>query len=295
MRLWWRCSGLIVIAVALGGQAPQKSAQAGQAQTQTKQGQSAATVAANAQTIEPIQPSEYYRPCEKDRKNDNSDLCAQWTAANGAREAAYWAKLSFWTGLFGVVGLLVTLYYTRKAVLAAEEGTKDADAALAIARENANAARQQAIIAREAMEGQLRPWVFIDRIEVRMVNMQRMDAVVIFKNFGNWPAKRFAKTCEAKLVAYPFWAEALLEPDKSLTTLIPPAATETMELTQIPWQAPANQKVRIRIATSYLLPSGVEETAHEEFMIDQMGNGQFAARKVVGYDSANHPIHSEKK
>lgn len=81
--------------------------------------------------VEKVKPSEYERPCKPGQYNYNSDLCAQWTAAQGAAEAALWAKYQFWLGIVGTIALLWTLRLTRKATRAA---TRSVDAQIAAAR-----------------------------------------------------------------------------------------------------------------------------------------------------------------
>lgn len=59
---------------------------------------------------------EYRSPCRDPKGASESDLCAQWRAAKAAEDSAFWTKLGFWVGLFGMFGLFWTLYYTREAV-----------------------------------------------------------------------------------------------------------------------------------------------------------------------------------
>lgn len=72
--------------------------------------------AAAAATGPSTPPPTVDRGCPGRRALRSSDLCAQWTAADAARDAATWARLSFWGGLFSLVILVVTLWQTRAAV-----------------------------------------------------------------------------------------------------------------------------------------------------------------------------------
>ncbi|WP_305097120.1 hypothetical protein [Croceibacterium aestuarii] len=99
-----------------------------------------------------VKPSEDEGPCGPGRYRSEEDLCAQWKAADSARDAADYAFWGLILAAIGTVGLLATLHYTRKAVLAAEEATKDADEALALAQSSADASRQAAEAMREANE-----------------------------------------------------------------------------------------------------------------------------------------------
>src|SRR5258708_4180130 len=52
---------------------------------------------------------DYYRPCNQARQQSESDLCAQWHAADAAGQSAYWAQRQFWLSVIGFAGLLATL------------------------------------------------------------------------------------------------------------------------------------------------------------------------------------------
>lgn len=62
-------------------------------------------------------------PCRDPKGQGESDLCAQWHAAYAAEDSARWTMWSVYVGIAGIVGLLASLYFTKKAVLAAEEAT----------------------------------------------------------------------------------------------------------------------------------------------------------------------------
>jgi hypothetical protein len=85
---------------------------------------------------------------------------------------------------------MFTLYYTRKAVLAAEEGTKDADRGLEIAARNADAAAQHVKIARDNAHRQMRAYVTIMESEIGQFEPGKiMRATLKLKNTGLTPAK----------------------------------------------------------------------------------------------------------
>lgn len=54
--------------------------------------------------------------CPDQRDLRTSDLCAQWKAADAARDAANWAERTFWGGLLSLGILVITLWQTRAAV-----------------------------------------------------------------------------------------------------------------------------------------------------------------------------------
>ena len=86
----------------------------------------------SAKPVEPIQALELNRPCKEGGDARDSDLCAQWKAADAARDAADWTRWGVLIGIIGTVGLFWTLYYSRAAVKAAQSATKDAENALTI-------------------------------------------------------------------------------------------------------------------------------------------------------------------
>lgn len=119
--------------------------------------QAASTIAAAIrETIYPVGKDE---GCEKAEDRRNSDLCAQWKAADAARDAADYSLWSLLVGIFGTAAVVATLHYTRKAVIAAEEATEDANRALEIASRNADAAARQVEVSEQTAHRQLRAYL----------------------------------------------------------------------------------------------------------------------------------------
>ncbi|WP_311275736.1 hypothetical protein [Methylobacterium sp. WCS2018Hpa-22] len=87
---------------------------------QTEQ-KSRATVAGPIESTEQRDGSEEKWPCKRGQENRNSDLCAQWKAADSASDAALWGFLSFIVGIFGTIGLLINIIYTHRAVSVADK------------------------------------------------------------------------------------------------------------------------------------------------------------------------------
>lgn len=138
------------------------------------------------------QPQEYRSPCSNPKGRDESDLCAQWRAANAGEDSAFWAKWGFWIGLGGMIGLFWTLYYTRKAV---------EDTGLAT-----DAMRQSNAIAENAQ----RPWI---DIQAELVGFSRptpstvkFDVSVTFKNTGAMVAENFYAVAKGIPMGEPFLA-----------------------------------------------------------------------------------------
>lgn len=129
-------------------------------------------------------PLEYRTPCNNPKGRDESDLCAQWRAAQAAEQSALWAKWSFWVGLGGVIGLFWTLYYTRKAV----QSTADATRAMTAAN-----------------SAQFRPYVTFtpDPTDDEEEFSDRTKLQLIIKNFGQVPATSVKVSINEKLAKIP--------------------------------------------------------------------------------------------
>jgi hypothetical protein len=228
-----------------------------------------------------------------------------------------WAMIGVIVAALGIIGLYWQVLLTRKAVedtgaatnamneanrLIMKESARntrrtiasarDTEAALAIAVRNADAAAAQVEVARETHMAQIRPWVFVKDVIIEFENMQTAHAVVIFCNYGNWPATNFSKTVHAHSVPYPFAAEALDEPDQSLASILPPSDTETMVVENLP-RPGAGFAIRVNVVWSYNLPDGSKEVGNETFIVDP-DRGTLKARKMTAYDSANHSIHARR-
>ena len=139
---------------------PQNTAQGEQPSSNAQQsGSSGAVAPATIEPVKQVESAEYSAPCHKDQDNRNSDLCAQWKAADSAANAAWWAEIQTYLSAAGIIGLLYSLYLTRTATKVAVDATKDADRALDLAAQNANAATEANQISREIYALQNRPWM----------------------------------------------------------------------------------------------------------------------------------------
>ncbi|MEO5774821.1 MAG: hypothetical protein ABIQ32_11990 [Sphingomicrobium sp.] len=78
-------------------------------------------------------------PCEDPKGREESDLCAQWKAANAAEDGARWTKYGFWIGVVGSIFLAWQIILTRQAVEDTGHATEAMRKANAIA-ENAQRA-----------------------------------------------------------------------------------------------------------------------------------------------------------
>jgi hypothetical protein len=140
--------------------------------------------------------------CKKGEDHRQSDLCAQWKAADAAANAALW---SWWQMIGGFIGLLVgggTLFFAARAAhwakQAATETQKGADAAINAVDET----RRANELAREAQ----RAWLIFDIKVIEIWLMGDQPTVkfdIIFENKGSSTTKiksvlAYCHSCEPK-------------------------------------------------------------------------------------------------
>lgn len=126
-----------------------------------------------------------HTPCENPESRDESDLCAQWRAANAAEESATWARIGFFAGLLGLVGLYWQVVLTRRAV----EDTSEATEAMREANEIAGLGA--------------RPWLAFVELKIAWIRFQRVgtnwsvsaSVQVFIENTGGTPAKDVKILC----------------------------------------------------------------------------------------------------
>lgn len=85
---------------------------------------------------EPVESPFYKQPCGNPSHDRESDLCAQWEAADAAGRAATWSMWGTLVALGGTLALLVQIYLTRQAVEETVEATRAMRQANEIARED---------------------------------------------------------------------------------------------------------------------------------------------------------------
>jgi hypothetical protein len=81
---------------------------------------------------------EYRAPCEEPKGKDESDLCAQWRAAEAGENSAFWAEWGFWITILGSGLLLWQIALTREAVQDTGRATEAMREANEIARDTAH-------------------------------------------------------------------------------------------------------------------------------------------------------------
>lgn len=116
--------GWLVLAAAAPnhGDLPKQAAQPQQNQSGDQVSQAANTVATAINNT--VGSPDHDRRCNQGQDDRNSDLCAQWKAADAARESADWAQRGFWLGLAGTALLLWTLRVTARGTKAAVEAVE---------------------------------------------------------------------------------------------------------------------------------------------------------------------------
>ena len=165
--------GLILVSAA-----PQNGRKESRKNSQTKAetSQSAPAVAPSAtKPIKIVQRPINERPCDQGRDNRESDLCAQWKAADAASKAAWWAAVATFVTAIGTFGLFWQIKLTREAVQDTGEATK--------------AMREANSIAREMGQRQIRAYLHAGKISIEPADQTGESSLyVIVANSGNTPA-----------------------------------------------------------------------------------------------------------
>lgn len=133
-------------------------------------------------------PSRHDQPCPTGRDDRDSDLCAQWKAADAAKSAA---DAAWWIGGAGVLISALTLL-TAIAAAAYARGASNHTKEGAIQAKRASDAAEEALShSRKASQTDLRAWVNIkaDLIDYkRTKDFAHFDIEVSLLNLGKTPA-----------------------------------------------------------------------------------------------------------
>lgn len=142
-----------------------------------------------------VKPTEENRPCPDTYDNPESDLCAQWKAANSASDSAFWAMLGVLVGCVSLGGIYYTFRETRR--------TADA----AISAVSATTAGNN--IAADTAIHQLRAYVYIKTSEHARRPSEKdtsaFDITISYKvhNFGQTPARKSKAVAAAFVGSFP--------------------------------------------------------------------------------------------
>lgn len=182
------------------------------------------------QNINKVQALIYRAPCKSPKNHDQCDLEAQWKAADSAERAAYWAYWQTIISGLGIIGLLISLWFTGAATRSASNASGDAREALEVARRNADVAAEQVAVARKAADRQLRAYVGVSAIDVKPAGDGYFAAKILFKNYGKTPAyncvAHLASSVENWPAVDPSESSTFPEPQTRDVTLHPTAEFE---------------------------------------------------------------------
>lgn len=148
--------------------------------------------------------SQLNEPCSKGEENRSSDLCAQWKAADAAKESADWTRRTFYTAISGVVVGVLTLGAAVAAALFARQAAIHTETGAAAAIASANAATRANDWGEMRWVAENRPWLTITEQPTAMLYSNengRINVVVKVKvkNVGKIPA--FDVTAKAEVRA----------------------------------------------------------------------------------------------
>lgn len=201
------------------------------------------------------------QPCKNGEDRRDSDLCAQWKAA----DAASWATKAAW--IFGVVGCLIggatlvaAIQAAKWARRAAEETERGADAAELALKDT-----------RQTNELLVRPYIAIVALEADLE--MKLDwspkGFIRFgiKNFGQVPSKDVTIFSGSDLFAPPIGDENVEDlPIKNSVGPVHPGETITTTLYFAPLPPDVFKAVRsgacawvARICVEYVLPDGTKD------------------------------------
>lgn len=158
-----------------------------------------------------VAPPAYDPRCQSPQNREDSDLCAQWSAVEAMKEANRVTQIALTAGWFEFIALLVSIFFTGWAAIAAsraakfaEAATKDADRALEIAARNADAAAQQVRISEDTARRQLRAYISAPGAQLSNLEPGKVPAVTLFfKNGGQTPAHNVTSGCWMRMTTIP--------------------------------------------------------------------------------------------
>ena len=137
--------------VAVAASPPGQEAASEQSETDSSIAKSLRSIDASLKAAN--EPKEETEPCEKGEPNRNSDLCAQWQAADAAVEGALWTERSFYLSVIGAIVGFCTLAAAGAAAYFAKVAADQARRSNLInMKENARSSRRAASAAKEAGE-----------------------------------------------------------------------------------------------------------------------------------------------
>ena len=175
---------LAIAGLALVGAAPKQGDKESGKNSKAESNTGGGAQAVARQSPEAIKIAEspvHERACQKGSDNRESDLCAQWKAADAASEAAWWAMIATFVTALGTFGLFWQIKLTREAV----QDTGDATAQMARQTKLAEAAQ--------------RPYLHVESMGWQKINAsQNFIFLLKIKNYGQTPARAFSISADIK-------------------------------------------------------------------------------------------------
>lgn len=117
-------------------------------------------------------------PCVAMVSRDESDLCAQWRAATAAEHGAFWSFAQMVLSGAGLIGLFVTLWFNRRALILAERGNS---------------------AARQIGQAQTKCYIDIESVKIKVTEHELILLQVEYKNAGQSPAIKLQADCTVRI------------------------------------------------------------------------------------------------
>jgi len=183
--------------------------------------------------------------CNPGTDDRDSDLCAQWKAADAATSASASACIQTLLSAIGIVGLLATLWFNHRAWQSARAQSAHAEEALTVAQTNADStvaaveeARRANAIALDTQRARLRPYLHLESCSLDFNSdvSEPSHVTMNIRNYGTTPAfglQLRAKAFTHTLPRSPEIHEQDLLPQR-LVPEVPPGAVRTIVL-ELAW------------------------------------------------------------
>lgn len=139
--------------------------------------------------------------CEGGESDRTSDLCAQWKAADAAKESADWARRTFWHDVFGSVVGMLTLIVASAAAYYAREAARHTQAGATEAQRSATAAVRSVEVSEDTAKKQLRAYLCVEEsVFLQEETLKFFSVQIIVKNYGQTPAYAVCIRAKAKTI-----------------------------------------------------------------------------------------------
>lgn len=178
MSRGYRCIILALVGIVLigAGEPPKGGPQSDQFKEQREIAASLREISATLKRAS--EPDQSTEPCDPDKPNRKSDLCAQWKAADAAANAAEAGWLQVWIGTVGVGIGLLTLAAAGAAALYAKRAVAETKAGNELTEEIGDLER--------------RPWLDFSIVACRVDICEDITVLadIEIKNIGNSPSQQ---------------------------------------------------------------------------------------------------------